>query len=73
MDLAPDQQFQIELEKARADGLLALERRRAKLESVRMARDTLIENARSKPADSREVTAADITAFASALEAHINS
>lgn len=44
-----------------------------KLEVIRLAKETLIENARSQPVDSREVTVAAITAFASALEAHINT
>jgi hypothetical protein len=46
--------------------------KQAKLEAVRLAKETLIENARSKPVDSREVSAADIAAFAAALESHIN-
>ena len=50
----------------------AVEAKRAKLEAVRLAKETLIENARSKPVDARDVTAADIAAFAAALEAHIN-
>ncbi len=49
------------------------EAKRTKLEAVRLAKETLIENARSKPVDARDVTAADITAFAAALEAHINA
>ena len=52
---------------------IAMESRRAKLEAVRLAKETLIENARSKPADSRDVTPADITAFADALVASINA
>ncbi len=49
------------------------EAKRAKLEAVRLAKETLIENARSKPVDTREVTAADITAFAATLEAYVNA
>ena len=52
---------------------IAMESRRAKLEAVRLAKETLIENARSKPADSRDVTPADITAFADALVASISA
>jgi hypothetical protein len=52
---------------------MAMESRRAKLEAIRLAKETLIENARSKPADSRDVTPADITAFADALVASINA
>ncbi len=75
MALTAEQQAQMEVamaaqaaaEATRHANQMALEAKRAKLEAVRMARDTLIENARSKPADSREVTAADITAFAQTL------
>ena len=52
---------------------IAMESRRAKLEAIRLAKETLIENARSKPADSRDVTPANITAFADALVASISA
>lgn len=58
---------------AQTSAQAALQAKQAKLEAVRLAKETLIENARSKPVDAREVTAADIAAFASALEAHVNS
>ena len=77
MALTPEQQaqidFQIALENARHANQMASEAHRARLESVRLAKETLIENARSKPVDAREITAADITAFAAALESHINT
>jgi DNA-binding ferritin-like protein (Dps family) len=66
MALSIEQQAQIELQ----NGIQA---RQNKLEAIRMAKDVLIENARSKPVESREVTAADITAFADALVASINA
>lgn len=76
MALTVEQQAQVDmqlaLESARHANQMAAEAKRAKLESVRLAKETLIENARSKPVDAREVSAADITAFAAALEAHIN-
>lgn len=62
-----------EEQQAQYDFQQALETKRAKLEAVRLAKETLLENARSKPVDAREVTAADITAFAAILETHINS
>jgi len=65
--------FQREMETARHSNQLAMEAKRAKLEAVRMAKDTLIENARSKPIDSRDVTAADITAFAATLVTYVES
>lgn len=77
MALTAEQQTQIDFEEAREAGRraheLAMESRRAKLETIRLAKETLIENARSLPVDSREVTAAAITAFALALETHINA
>ena len=73
MALDAQQQFQLDLENARHANQMAAQAKQAKLEAVRLAKETLIENARSKPADSREVTAADITAFAATLEAHINA
>jgi hypothetical protein len=68
-----DQQFQMDLENARHANQMALQAKQAKLEAVRLAKETLLENARSKPVDARDVSAADITAFAAAIEAHINA
>jgi protein tyrosine phosphatase (PTP) superfamily phosphohydrolase (DUF442 family) len=73
MALDANQQFQLDLENARHANQMALQAKQAKLEAVRLAKETLVENARSKPVDSRDITAADITAFAAALEAHINA
>ena len=72
MALTAEQQFQMDLEAARSANQMAMQAKQAKLEAIRLAKETLIENARSKPVDARDVTAADITAFAAALEAHIN-
>ena len=76
MALTAEQQAQVELQEATDAGRraheLAMEARRAKLEAVRLAKETLIENARSKPVDSRDVTAADIQAFAQTLVSYIN-
>ena len=46
--------------------------RHARLEAIRLAKETLIENDRSKPADERGVTASDITTFADALITYVN-
>ena len=88
MALSTDQQATVEMqiavqttmEQLRHQNSMALEIKRAetekqrvKMETVRIAKDMLVENARSKPVDAREVTAADITAFAATLEAHINA
>jgi hypothetical protein len=73
MALDAQQQFQLDLENARHANQMAMQAKQAKLEAVRLAKETLIENARSKPVDARDITASDITAFASALEAYVNA
>jgi len=75
MALTAEQQAQVDIqmaiETARAANQVASESRREKLEAVRLAKETLIENARSKPADSREISAEDITTFANTLVTYI--
>jgi len=77
MALTTEQIDQIAYQEASEAGRRAhemtMESRRAKLEAIRLAKETLIENARSKPMDSRDVTPADITAFADALVASISA
>ena len=73
MALTTDQQDQIEFATAMATANSANEVRRARLEAVRLAKETLIENARSKSVDERDVTAADIATFAAALTAYIDA
>jgi hypothetical protein len=63
-------QQQIALENVRQANQLVLQAKLAKLEAIRLAQQTLIENARSKAVDSRDVSAADITAFAQTLVAY---
>ena len=80
MAFTPEQQLQIDLqvapqmvvENVRQTNLLEIENRRAKLDMVRLARDTLIENSRSKPVDSRDVSAEDIKNYAQSLMNYIN-
>ena len=72
MAFTDDQQLQIDLESNRHANQLAVETKRMRLEAVRLAKETLIENARNKPIDNRDVTAADITAFADALTTYVN-
>lgn len=77
MSLTTEQLAQVELNNAieatRNSYQIVQQAKQTKLEAIRLAKETLIENARSKPVDSREVTAADITAFADALVASINA
>ena len=77
MALTPEQQAQVDISDAidatRHANQMALQAKQAKLEAVRLAQQTLIENARSKAVDSRDVAAADITAFAQTLVAYIDA
>ena len=73
MALTAEQQFQLDLETARNNNQLAVAAKQAKLEAVRLAQHTLLENRRNLPVDAREVTAADITAFATTLVNYVNS
>jgi len=77
MALTAEQQAQhdahLEVETARHVNQMAIQAKQAKLEAVRLAKEVLIENARSKAVDSRDVAAADITAFAGVLVTYINA
>jgi hypothetical protein len=77
MALTAEQQSQVDvsnaIESTRHANQMALQAKQAKLEAVRLAKEVLIENARSKAVDSRDVAAADITAFAGTLVAYIDA
>jgi hypothetical protein len=77
MALNTEQQAQVDIsdaiEATRHANQMALQAKQAKLEAVRLAKEVLIENARSKAVDSRDVAAADITAFAGTLVAYIDA
>ena len=77
MALTTEQQAQVDvanaMEAARHTNQMALQAKQAKLEAVRLAKEVLFENARSKAVDSRDVAAADITAFAGTLVAYIDA
>jgi hypothetical protein len=76
MALTAEIQAEIEEAEAREAGRRAhetsMEQRRAKLDAVRLAKETLLENDRNKPTGERGVSAADITAFADALNTYVN-
>ena len=65
--MAAQQQHQQEVETSRRAHETEMNNRRARLEVVRIAKETLIENARNKPASEAIVTAEEITAFANEL------
>jgi hypothetical protein len=77
MALTAEQQGTLELqlavETARHNNQMIFMTAQAKLDAIRIAQQTLIENARSKPADEREITPADIAAFATALVTATNA
>jgi hypothetical protein len=77
MALTAEQQAQVDvsnaMEATRHANQMAAQTKQAKLEAVRLAKEVLIENARSKAVDSRDVAAADITAFAQTLVAYIDA
>jgi hypothetical protein len=77
MALTTEQQtqvdMQVEIENARHANQMISQAKQAKLEAVRLAKEVLIENARSKAVDSRDVAAADITTFAGTLIAYIDA
>lgn len=56
-----------DLELMRLDRSFETSKLNARLEAVRMAQQTLLENARTRPAGEREVTADQITEFAAKL------
>lgn len=77
MAFTPEQQAQIDLSIALDAPRIAHQEAarvaQTKLEMVRIAKDVLTENARSKPVDARGVTAEDILAFAQQLVAYVNA
>lgn len=64
---------QLAVDAERASQQAALQAKQAKLDAVRLAKEVLLENSRSKPVDSRDVSAAEITAFAETLVAYVNA
>jgi hypothetical protein len=77
MALTQEQQDEIALQEARDAGRraheFAIEQKRARLEAIRLAKETLLENDRNKLIESRGVSAADITAFADEIVSYINA
>ena len=78
MALSPEMQEQVDMQLAiennRAANQAAQEAARAKLDAVRMAKEILIENRRTKPAaEATYITAAAVTALADELAGYVNS
>jgi hypothetical protein len=77
MAFTAEQQAQLDIQTAmetlRHNNQMIIMTAQMKLDAIRLAQQILIENARSKPADEREITPADIAAFANALIAAANA
>ena len=65
--LNQQQTNQLAFEAVRHANQLAITNKQKEIDAVRIAQTVLIENARSKPVNEREITPADITTFANAL------
>jgi hypothetical protein len=65
--------IQTAMETLRHNNQMIIMTAQMKLDAIRLAQQILIENARSKPADEREITPADIAAFATALVTATNA
>lgn len=77
MAFSPEQQAQLDLQteiiNIQQQNQLALQSKQAKIDAVRLAKETLIENSRSKPVDSRDISAQDIISFAETLVNYIEN
>jgi hypothetical protein len=51
----------------------ARHREMARLDSLKLAKEILVENARSKPVSERDITAEDVTAFAATLVTYVTN
>jgi len=78
MAFTEEQQAQLDIQIAtednRAANQAAADAKRAKLETLRIAKEVLVENRRTKTAaEATDIDDADVTNFAAALTAFVNS
>ena len=78
MAFTEEQQAQLDIQIAtednRAANQAAADAKRAKLEALRIAKEVLVENRRTKTAaEATDIDDADVTNFAAALTAFVNS
>lgn len=78
MALTAEQQAEVDKQNAtednRAANQAAADAKRAKLETLRIAKEVLVENRRTKiAAEATDIDDADVTNFAAALTAFVNS
>jgi hypothetical protein len=78
MALTPEMQAQVDMQNAiednRSTNQSTQEAKRAKLDTLRMAKEILVENRRTQAAaDATDITSSAINTLAGELEAHLNS
>tara|TARA_R110000744_G_scaffold378840_1_gene495592 strand:- start:3027 stop:3263 length:237 start_codon:yes stop_codon:yes gene_type:complete len=78
MSLSPEMQAMVDQQNAiednRAANQAAAEAKRAKLDTLRMAKEILVENRRTQAvADATDITASAVTALATDLNTFVNS
>ena len=75
MSLTAEQQAQhdaqVSLEATRHTNQLAIMRESSRLDLIRISKEVLVENARIKPVEDREVSDADIIAYAEKLAEYV--
>jgi hypothetical protein len=67
------QEFAIAQETTRREHEVAMHKRNARLELLRTAKEIIIENKRNKPVTERDVSEAEIVAFATTLEGFLDN
>ena len=78
MALTPEMQAQVDMQSAiennRAANQAAMEEKRAKLDTLRMAKEILVENRRTQAAsEAADITASSVAALATDLNTFVNS
>lgn len=75
MALTPEQQIELQTAIAAAQANVNAQEgaKQRKLQAVQIAHTTLLENKRNLPIEQRQITAAEITAFADSLNAYVNA
>jgi hypothetical protein len=74
MALTTEQQAQVDMQKAIDEGRYSSENKQRKLEALRMAKEILFENRRTKSAgDAVDITASAVSSLAADLDIFVNS
>ena len=64
---------QMAFEKQRNDNVVATEAKRVKADMIKLAKEVLVENARSLPVENRNLTSESIQAYAESLVSYIEN